>query len=100
MLVRQRYGADVAILENRASTLCCSFDDGNRNEAGPYWGLMFECLLTQEDALSTLGDEFTEPYKFEPKWSSCGAGTRRAVAEYGDTGSLRMRAPATSCGLL
>jgi hypothetical protein len=34
VLMRQRYGADVAILENRASALSSSSDDGNRNEAG------------------------------------------------------------------
>jgi hypothetical protein len=38
VLMRQRYGADVAILKNRASALSCSSDDGNRNEAGSYWG--------------------------------------------------------------
>jgi hypothetical protein len=46
--MRLRYGADVAILENRASALCCSFDDGDRNEAGAYWGLMFEYPLTRQ----------------------------------------------------
>src|SRR5437667_12800 len=34
VLMRQRYGADVAILENRASALSCSSSGGNRNEAG------------------------------------------------------------------
>jgi hypothetical protein len=38
VLMRQRYGADVTILENRVSALSCSSDDGNRNEAGAYWG--------------------------------------------------------------
>ena len=36
--MRSATGADVAILENRASALSCSSDDGNRNEAGAYWG--------------------------------------------------------------
>jgi hypothetical protein len=36
--MRQRYGADVAILEYLASALSCSSDHGNRNEAGAYWG--------------------------------------------------------------
>jgi hypothetical protein len=35
--MRQRYGADFAILENRASALSCSSDDGNRNEAVVHW---------------------------------------------------------------
>jgi hypothetical protein len=34
--MRQRYGADGAVFENRASALSCSSDDGNRNEAGLY----------------------------------------------------------------
>jgi hypothetical protein len=38
VLRRQRCGADVAILKNRASTLSCSSGDGNRNEAGAYCG--------------------------------------------------------------
>jgi hypothetical protein len=36
--MRQRYGADVAVLENRASALSCSSADGNRNETVAYWG--------------------------------------------------------------
>jgi hypothetical protein len=38
VLMSQRYGADVAILENPASALSSSSDDGNRDEAGAYWG--------------------------------------------------------------
>jgi hypothetical protein len=34
--MRHRYCADVAIIENRASALSCSSDDGNRDEAGAY----------------------------------------------------------------
>jgi hypothetical protein len=34
----QRHRTDVAILENRASALSCSYDDGNRNEAEAYRG--------------------------------------------------------------
>jgi hypothetical protein len=37
--MRQRYGADVAILENRASALSSSSEDGNRNEPGAYRGV-------------------------------------------------------------
>ena len=37
--MRRAMGADVAILESRASALSCSSDDGNRNEAGAYWGV-------------------------------------------------------------
>jgi hypothetical protein len=36
--MRLRYGADVAILENRALALSCSSDDDNRNEAVVHWG--------------------------------------------------------------
>ena len=36
VLMRQRYGEDVAIFENRDSALSSSSDDGNRNEAGAY----------------------------------------------------------------
>jgi hypothetical protein len=40
---------DVAILENRAWALSsCASDDGNRNEAGAYWGQMYEHLLTRQ----------------------------------------------------
>jgi hypothetical protein len=34
--MRRRYGADVAILENRASALSSSSEDSNRNEAEAY----------------------------------------------------------------
>jgi len=37
--MRQRYGVDVAVLENRASALSGSSDDGNCNEARAYWGV-------------------------------------------------------------
>jgi len=37
--MRQRYGVDVAVFENRASALSCSSDDGNRNEAEAYLGV-------------------------------------------------------------
>jgi hypothetical protein len=47
-LILQRYGADVAIFENRALSLSGSCDDSNRNEARAYRGLMFERLLTRQ----------------------------------------------------
>ena len=38
MLMRRRYGEDVAIFENRDSALSSSSHDGNRNEAAAYRG--------------------------------------------------------------
>ena len=37
-LMRQRYGADVAVFENRASALSCSFNDGNPTKREPIEG--------------------------------------------------------------
>ena len=57
-LILQRYGADVAIFENRALSLSGSCDDSNRNEARAYRGLMFEHLLTGRAYYSILSIYF------------------------------------------
>jgi hypothetical protein len=68
----RRHGADVAILENRASALSCSSDDGNRNEREPTGG--------RKMLVGASG--------FEPE-ASCAQGRRATRLRYAPTGSTQ-----------